>query len=65
MKRNNSPPRRILRLEREKNNRAVAQQGWAPTLRLKFMRAPVAAVALVLAGDRWGSDILQLIQTFS
>lgn len=53
-----------MRLEREKNNRAVAQQGWAATLRLKFMRVPVAAVILMFAGAQWGPEVLQVFQNF-
>lgn len=46
MDRNNSPP--DVRIERERTNRLVAQQGWGPTLRLKVLRTPVAAGALIL-----------------
>lgn len=65
MNKNNSPPRRDVRLEREKNNRAVAQQGWAATLRLKLMRVSVAAVVLIFSGAHWGPEVLQLLQTFN
>lgn len=50
-----------MRLEREKNNKAVAQQGWAATLRLKIMREPVAAVILMLAGAHWGPEVFQMM----
>lgn len=36
----NAPP--DVALEREKTNRALALEGWGPTLRLKFLRIPVA-----------------------
>lgn len=36
-------------LEREKTNRALAREGWGPTLRLKFLRIPVAPGVLIFA----------------
>ena len=44
----NAPPEVLL--EREKTNRALALRGWGPTLRLKFLRSPVATVALAVGG---------------
>lgn len=43
----NAPPDAAL--EREKTNRALALEGWGPTLRLKFLRIPVAPGILVAA----------------
>lgn len=40
----NAPPEVLL--EREKTNRALAREGWGPTLRLKLLRTPVAAGVL-------------------
>ena len=44
----NAPPEVLL--EREKTNRALALKGWGPTLRLKFLRSPIAVVALAISG---------------
>ena len=46
----NAPPPLDVLLEREMSNRALAREGWGPTLRLKFLRSPVAAVALAVGG---------------
>lgn len=66
MNRNNSPP--DVKVEREKTNRLVAQQGWGPTLRLKVLRTPVAAGVLVLLGTIYGAltnpAVLQMLQSF-
>lgn len=40
----NAPPEVLV--EREKTNRALAREGWGPTLRLKLLRTPVAASVL-------------------
>lgn len=48
----NAPPEVLL--EREKTNRALAREGWGPTLRLKLLRFPVAAGALAVSpGGLW------------
>lgn len=60
----NAPPEVLL--EREKTDRALAEQGWGPTLRLKVLRTPVAAVALMLIGAGGATSLLhQFLQVFT
>lgn len=55
----NAPPEVLL--EREKTNRALAREGWGPTLRLKVLRSPVAAGVF---GTFAGGVLLAVAQHF-
>lgn len=58
----NAPPEVLL--EREKTNRALALKGWGPTLRLKFLRSPVATALLGLGGVGGVGALIHQIQWF-
>lgn len=51
-----------LLIEREKTNRALALQGWGPTLRLKVLRSSGAVAAVVGGGAGVGVLIRELVR---